>query len=392
MVPEAATRRGGVVSTELQLRGSAMTEPLNAFPGRYWHMMEDGRIQCDLCPRFCRLHDGQRAFCFVRAREGDQIVSTTYGQSSGFCVDPIEKKPLYHFLPGTSVLSFGTGGCNLGCKYCQNWTISKAQELDVLATRASPEHIAWTAERLGCSSVAFTYNDPTIFHEYAIDTAIACRAGGIKSVAVSAGYVCPEPRAEFYRHIDAANIDLKGFSEEFYRNVCSAHLQPVLDTLVYLKRETQVWLEITTLLIPGFNDSDAELEQMTQWVVETLGPDVPWHFTAFHPDWRMRDVPPTPTGTLLRARVIAMKNGVRYAYVGNVPDPVGQATYCDDCRAILIARNGYEITACRLTADGKCGRCGAPCAGVFDPAPGEWGSISLPVALTAMTGMGEAVH
>lgn len=358
-----------------------MAESFESHPARYWHKLEDGRVQCDLCPRFCKLHEGQRAFCFVRARRDDQIVLTTYGRSSGFCVDPVEKKALNHFLPGTSALSFGTSGCNLGCKFCQNWDISKAREYDVLAERASFEDIARRAQELGCASVAYTYNDPTIFHEYAIDTAIACHARGVKSIAVTAGYVCPEPRADFYRHMDAANIDLKGFTEAFYEKVCYAHLQPVLDTLTYVKRETPVWLEITTLLIPGLNDSDAELEEMTQWVVETLGPDVPWHFTAFHPDWRMRDTAATPAATLSRARAIAVKNGVHYAFTGNIRDPGGQATYCDNCQALLIGRDQYEITAWHLTADGKCDRCGRPCAGVFKSSPGRWGSERMPVSM-----------
>jgi pyruvate formate lyase activating enzyme len=361
--------------------GVAMANPFDPHPARFWHPLDDSRIQCDLCPRFCKLHDGQRAFCFVRAREGDRIVLTTYGRASGFCIDPVEKKALNHFLPGTPVLSFGTSGCNLGCKFCQNWDISKAREYDVLAERADPEDIAGAAERLGCSSVAYTYNDPTIFHEHAIDSAIACHARGIKSIAVTAGYVCPEPRAEFYRHMDAANIDLKGFTEDFYHKVCYAHLQPVLETLVYVKRETSVWLEITTLLIPGLNDSEAELEEMTQWAVEHLGPDVPWHFTAFHPDWRMRDIRPTRAETLSRARAIAMKNGVRYAFTGNVHDPAGQATYCHRCQGLLIGRDGYDITAWHLAADVTCENCGAACAGVFEDSPGTWGSKRMPVRL-----------
>ncbi len=226
-------------------------------PGRFWHGLEDGRIQCDICPRYCRLHEGQRGLCFVRARMGDQMVLTTYGRSSGFCVDPIEKKPLNHFLPGTPVLSFGTAGCNLTCKFCQNWDISKSREIDTLADRAAPETIARAAEKLACRSVAFTYNDPVIFHEYAIDVAEACREKGIKTVAVTAGYVCPEPRAEFYRHMDAANVDLKAFTEKFYKGLCTGGLAAVLDTLKYLKHETRVWFEITTLLIPGENDSEA---------------------------------------------------------------------------------------------------------------------------------------
>jgi pyruvate formate lyase activating enzyme len=351
-------------------------------PARYSRKLDDGRLQCDLCPRFCRLHDSQRGFCFVRARQGDQMVLTTYGRSSGFCVDPVEKKPLNHFLPGSPVLSFGTSGCNLGCKFCQNWDISKAREDDILAAEASPDHIAQTAENLGCPSVAFTYNDPTIFHEYAIDTAIACRSLGVKNIAVTAGYVCPEPRAEFFQHMDAANIDLKGFTEDFYHRVCYGHLQPVLDTLVYVKRETRVWLEITTLLIPGLNDSEAELERMTQWVAENLGNDVPWHFTAFHPDWRMRDVAPTPPEALIRGRAIALKNGVRYAYTGNIHDPAGQTTYCHQCHALLIGRDRYQITAWRLTDESACMNCGAACAGVIERSPDAWGSRRLPARVS----------
>ena len=350
-------------------------------PTKYWHRLDDGRVQCDLCPRFCKLHDGQRGFCFVRACQDGQVVLTTYGRSSGFCVDPIEKKPLNHFLPGTPVLSFGTAGCNLGCRFCQNWDISKSREFDTLADEASPEAIAQAAHELGCRSVAFTYNDPVIFHEYAIDVAAACRAHGIKSVAVTAGEVCAEPRAEFYRHMDAANVDLKGFSERFYREVCASHLKPVLDTLVYLKRETSVWFEITTLLIPGENDSDDELDEMTRWVVAELGPDVPMHFTAFHPDWRMMDKPPTPMATLIRARRIATANGLRYAYTGNVHNLEGGATSCHTCGATLIGRDGYEITAWHLTAEGFCEECGACCPGVFEGTPGTWGSKRLPVRL-----------
>jgi pyruvate formate lyase activating enzyme len=350
-------------------------------PGRYWHALPDGRIQCDLCPRFCRLREGQRGLCFVRARQGDGMVLTTYGRSSGFCVDPIEKKPLNHFLPGTPILSFGTAGCNLACRFCQNWDISKSREVETLAAAASPETIAAAAARLQCRSVAFTYNDPVIFHEYAIDVAAACRARGVRSVAVTAGYVCPEPRAEFYRHMDAANVDLKGFTERFYDRICSGHLQPVLDTLVYLKRETDVWFEITTLLIPGENDSAAEIEAETQWIMDNLGPDVPLHFTAFHPDWKMLDKPHTPPATLTRARKIALKNGLRYVYTGNVHDRDGGSTYCHGCGALVVGRDWFELTDWRLDDEGRCLDCGTPCAGVFDGMPGGWGARRLPVNL-----------
>jgi pyruvate formate lyase activating enzyme len=350
-------------------------------PTRYWHRLDDGRVQCDLCPRHCRLHEGQNGLCYVRARQNDEIVLTTYGRSSGFCIDPIEKKPLNHFLPGTPVLSFGTAGCNLACKFCQNWDISKSREMDTLADQATPETIARAAEAVGARSVAYTYNDPTIFHEYAIDVAQACRERGIKSVAVSAGYVDPEPRAEFYRYMDAANIDLKAFDEDFYFKLTGAHLQPVLDTLQYIRHETDVWLEITTLLIPGHNDSDAEIGEMSQWIAERLGPDVPLHFSAFHPDWKMREVPPTPASTLTRARRIAMDAGLNYVYTGNVHDPEGGSTWCPHCGEKLIGRDWYVLSDWNLTADGACRFCHTPIAGVFEAAPGHWGARRQPVRL-----------
>jgi len=358
------------------------THPISTIvPTKYWHRLEDGRVQCDVCPRYCKLGEGQRGLCFVRMREHDQVVLTTYGRSSGFCVDPIEKKPLNHYLPGTPVLSFGTAGCNLSCRFCQNWDISKSREVDTLADAASPETIARAARELGCRSVAFTYNDPVIFHEYAIDVAQACREAGIKSVAVTAGYVCEAPREEFYRYMDAANVDLKGFTERFYRELTVGHLQPVLDTLVYLKRHTTVWFEITTLLIPGENDSEQEIEELTQWVVEHLGPDVPLHFTAFHPDFKMLDTPPTPPATLTMARRIALKNGVRYAYTGNVHDEPGGSTYCHGCGGVLIGRDWYLLTRWNLTADGACAACGTVCAGVFEAGPGRWGPKRMPIVL-----------
>jgi pyruvate formate lyase activating enzyme len=348
---------------------------------RHWHRLDDGRIQCDVCPRYCRLHDGQRGLCFVRGRRGDALVLTTYGRSSGFCVDPIEKKPLNHFLPGTPVLSFGTAGCNLTCKFCQNWDISKARELDRLQDQASPEAIARAAERSGCRSVAYTYNDPTIFLEYAIDVAEACRERGIRNVAVSAGYICAAPRAELYAQMDAANIDLKAFTEGFYKKLCTGALQPVLETLEYLKHETEVWLEITTLLIPGHNDEPAEMEALSAWVLDHLGPDVPLHFTAFHPDYKMMDVARTPHGTLSRAREIALAHGLRYVYTGNVHDEAGQSTYCHACGSRVIGRDWYEITAWHLTPEGACQACGTPCAGVFESRPGTWGQRRMPVWL-----------
>jgi len=351
--------------------------------GRFWHQLADGRIQCDLCPRFCKLHEGQLGLCFVRARREGRMMLTTYGRSSGFCVDPIEKKPLNHFLAGTPVLSFGTAGCNLTCRFCQNWDISKAREFDRLTAEGAPEAIAEAAVRAGCRSVAFTYNDPVVFVEYAIDVAEACRARGLKTVAVSAGYMCDEPRTEFYRHIDAANIDLKAFTEGFYRKICTGSLGPVLDTLAYLKHETSVWLEITTLLIPGENDSAAEVEALSAWIFEHLGPEVPLHFTAFHPDWKMLDRPSTSAATLKAARGIARRAGLRYVYSGNIRDEATQSTCCHACGSLLIGRNGYDITSWNLTDDGRCETCSTRCAGVFEGPPGNWGARRRPLLVGA---------
>jgi pyruvate formate lyase activating enzyme len=353
------------------------------FEARFWHLLDDSRIQCDLCPRFCKLHDGQRGLCFVRARRGGRMVLTTYGRSSGFYIDPIDKKPLNHFLPGTPVLSFGTAGCNLTCRFCQNWDISKAGEFDRLTDEASPEAIANAALCSGCRSVAFTYNDPVVFVEYAMDVAQACRAKGVKTVAVSAGYMCDAPRREFYRHIDAANIDLKGFTEGFYKKLCTGSLGAVLDTLAYLKHGTSVWLEITTLLIPDENDSPAELEALSAWVFEHLGPDVPLHFTGFHPDWKMLDRPPTPAATLVAAQTIARTVGLRHVYTGNIHDEAGQSTYCHGCGVRLIGRDWYDITSWNLTANGHCNNCGTACAGVFEGFPGTWGRRRRPLMIEA---------
>jgi pyruvate formate lyase activating enzyme len=572
MLP-AATRASGL----------AWDAPGPTVPTRYWHELPDGRIQCDVCPRACKLHEGQQGLCFVRARQDNAIVLTSYGRSSGFCIDPIEKKPLNHYLPGTPILSFGTAGCNLACKFCvpattwistgegmrqigdlfaecpetqpldegrvgfprglevwtregkraavtkvfarpfdgelvslvtagypplratpnhgifvvhrsnlgkvrkvpaadlttdhylvaprhrsgraaansferarleatsglfaqghahryghlsrverfdrvetestflvpvrriehipyrgevynlevddpdhsylapflavancQNWDISKSREVDKLADAASPEKLARVAKDLGCSSIAFTYNDPVVFHEYAIDTAQACHELGLKAVSVTAGYQCDEPRAEMYRWMDASNVDLKGFTEHFYYKICGGHLQPVLDTLVYLKKETKVWFEITTLLIPGENDSEKEIEEETQWLMQNLGPDVPLHFTAFHPDWKMLDKPHTPPATLTRARAIALKNGLHYVYTGNVHDAEGGTTKCQGCGAKLIVRDWYRLLEWRLTDDGRCKKCGTQCPGVFDGPPGDWGPKRRPVMLSAV--------
>jgi len=355
------------------------------YVGRYWHKLDDGRIQCDLCPRDCKLHEGQRGACFVRMCENDQIILTTYGRSSGFCIDPIEKKPLNHFYPGSSVFSFGTAGCNLACKFCQNWDISKSRDMDRLMDQASPEAIAITAQQHGCKSVAFTYNDPVIFAEYAMDTADACHARGIKTVAVTAGYISEPARQDFFSKIDAANVDLKAFTEEFYYKLTGAHLQPVLDTLIYLKHETDVWLEITTLLIPGKNDSDEEITEMCKWIKKELGADVPLHFSAFHPDYKMADIPATPQATLIRARDIALKQGLHYVYTGNVHHIEGDTTFCPSCQSPLIVRDWYQINQYRLTEDGHCPDCGKAIAGRFDKAAGNFGANRIPVRISQAT-------
>jgi pyruvate formate lyase activating enzyme len=352
-------------------------------PTRYWHALDDGRVQCDLCPRHCRLGEGQRGLCFVRARQNDAVVLTTWGRSSGFCIDPIEKKPLNHFLPGTPVLSFGTAGCNLTCKFCQNWDISKSREIDTLADSGAPQTIARAAQRTGCRSVAFTYNDPVIFMEYALDIAQACHEADIKTVAVTAGYISAEPRVEFFRHMDAANVDLKGFTETFYHKLCTASLGAVLDTLKFIRHETSTWLEITTLLIPGENDSDGELHALSEWVLEHLGADVPLHFTAFHPDYKMLDKTHTPHGTLIRARAIARESGLHHVYVGNVSDLGRASTYCARCGERLIGRRGYTITEWNLTPEGDCPCCGTALPGVIESAPGQWGARRRPIRLAS---------
>lgn len=357
-----------------------------AHPGRYWHKLEDGRIQCDVCPRYCKLHEGQRGLCFVRASDGEQVVLTTYGRSSGFCIDPIEKKPLNHFLPGTPVLSFGTAGCNLTCKFCQNHDISKSREWDKLQSLATPEMIAEAAVKTGCRSVAFTYNDPVIFLEYAVDAAKACHARGTKTVAVTAGYITPEARREFFAHMDAANVDLKAFTPRFYKELCTAELDSVLDTVRYLKHETDVWFELTTLLIPGQNDGPEEIEAMSGWVLENVGPDVPLHFTAFHPDWKMLDTPATPPETLFRAREIAMKAGLHYVYTGNVHHKQTGSTYCPACHGLLIGRDWHQLSDWHVETGGNytgncghCGHCGEPVPGEFEARPGDWGRKRMPV-------------
>lgn len=354
----------------------------DAFTAKYWHKIDDDHVQCDLCPRSCILKNKESGVCFARTCQDNQMVSKTYGKSSGFCIDPIEKKPFSHFLPGTPVLSFGTIGCNLTCKFCQNWHISRSKETNILSEKASPRLIAEVANQFQCPSVAFTYNEPITFLEYAMDTADECHKLGIKTVAVTAGYINEKPREEFFHHIDAANVDLKAFNEEFYHKLTGAHLGAVLETLKYMKHETNCWLEITTLLIPNFNDSPQEIDRLTLWIRENLGSDVPLHFSAFHPAWKMADIPPTPVPTLQLAKEIAQKNDLRYVYIGNIHDQDTGTTFCHGCKQALIHRDHYRITTYNIDKNGCCQHCQTPCSGVFQEQCGTWNGKCLPISLS----------
>jgi pyruvate formate lyase activating enzyme len=336
---------------------------------RYWEPDQGGRVHCTLCPRDCRIGEGQAGFCFIRQNKGGKLLTAGYGRSTGFAVDPIEKKPLAHFYPGTTVLSFGTAGCNLGCRFCQNWDISKARVDDVRSQDSwTPERVVALAKEMGSPSIAFTYNDPVIWAEYAIDVARLARERGLRTVFVTAGYVTAKAREDIFRHMDATNVDLKGFTEDFYARRTLAHLAPVLETLDWLAKETKVWVEVTNLMIPGLNDSPEETRALSAWMREHMGPDVPLHFTAFHPDYKMLDRPPTPAATLTRARAIAREEGIRYVYTGNVHDPEGQTTLCPSCGAGVIERDWHAVRAVRLEK-GACARCGTAIAGRFAEGP-----------------------
>lgn len=341
----------------------------NVVPARYGVEEPPDRIRCVLCPRHCRLKPGQRGACLVRRNEGGRLVLASYGRVSGICVDPIEKKPLYHFLPGSEVLSFGAVGCHLACRFCQNWHLSAATDYSLLGAQARPEQIADEAVRSGCAGVAFTYNDPIPSIEFVVDVANACHAAGLKTVAVTNGYIGPEARAEFFGAMDAANVDLKAFTDEYYRRICAARLQPVLDTLQHIARAGRTWLEVTTLIIPGENDSEEELDGMTTWIANELGPDVPVHFSAFRPSYRMMHYSPTPARTLSEARRIALRNGLKYVYTGNVHDPEGATTMCPGCGHPLILREGFSARIVGMSSAGTCSRCGSPVAGVWAAAP-----------------------
>ncbi len=321
-------------------------------------------VRCTLCPRRCRLAEGQHGFCFARKNLNGRVVCATYGLCTGLALDPIEKKPLYHFFPGSSVLSFGTIGCNLECKFCQNWTTSRCRDVAALQVHASPAEIATAAAGHGCKSVAYTYNEPIIWMEYALDTAKECARRGIKNVAVTAAYLAPEMRETFWPAMDAVNVDLKGFTEAFYEKYCRATLAPVLENLKFIAQETDAWLEITNLLIPGANDSPNDIRAMCDWIVKHLGANVPLHFSAFRPCYQMVDRPPTPLATLKRAYQLAVDAGLRYVYLGNVSAPGYESTQCSGCRQVVLGRNGFHITYRAMTG-GACAFCGTKIAGEF---------------------------
>ncbi len=339
--------------------------PLEGIIAKWWEPIDNGKILCTLCPRYCKIGEGQPGFCYIRQNHYGKLYSIGYGRPTGFAVDPIEKKPLNHFYPGSNVLSFGTAGCNLGCKFCQNWSISKAKLDDENSAAASPEEVVRLAKMYNSPSIAFTYNDPTIFGEYVIDISKIARAEGINSVMVTAGFIDKNARKDVYKYIDAANVDLKGFTERFYYKVTSSSLKDVLNTLVWLKNETNVWFEITTLLIPDENDSPDEIKRECDWILRNLGEDIPLHFTAFHPDFKMTDKTKTPPSTLLQAREIAISAGINFCYVGNVHHLEGQTTYCPNCATKLIERDWHSVRANKIKI-GCCYKCGKKIPGVFN--------------------------
>jgi len=346
----------------MELKILQKTESLHE--ARWWEAEASGRVHCFLCPRHCHIHSGQAGFCFIRVNQGGKLYSLGYGSPAALQVDPIEKKPLNHFLPGTRVFSMGTAGCNMGCFFCQNWDISKSRHDQVHSQLVSPEDVPLLALQHGCDSIAFTYNEPTIWGEYVIDICREARKHGLKTVMVTNGYITYEAFHDIYDHIDAANVDLKAFTETFYGKITLTHLQPVLETLEWLKKETPVWFELTNLMIPGLNDDPAETRKLAEWVLEHLGPDVPLHFTAFHPDFKLRDKPKTPPETLHRARAIALEMGLHYVYEGNIYSDSAN-THCSNCKALLIRRSWHDVLENRMK-DGACSECGFAIPGVWD--------------------------
>jgi pyruvate formate lyase activating enzyme len=330
---------------------------------RWWEPEGGGRVHCFLCPRHCHIHPGQSGFCFIRINHDGKLYNLGYGAPAALQVDPIEKKPLNHFLPGTRVFSMGTAGCNMGCFFCQNWDISKSHQDQVRSQPVPPEEVPLLALKYGCDSIAFTYNEPTIWGEYVIDICRAAKGYGLKTVMVTNGYITYEAFHDIYDHVDAANVDLKAFTEGFYGKITLTHLEPVLKTLEWLKNETNVWFELTNLMIPTLNDDPAETQKLADWVLQHLGPDVPLHFTAFHPDFKLRDKPATPPETLHRAREIALKAGLNFVYEGNIYSEAGN-TYCPGCGEVLIRRSWHDVLDNRMKS-GSCPKCGVRIPGVW---------------------------
>lgn len=330
----------------------------------WWEYDNKGKILCTLCPRYCHINEGQSGFCYIRKNIDGKLYSLGYGKSTGFAIDPIEKKPLNHFLPSTGILSFGTVGCNLGCLFCQNWNISKAKDLEKKSIDAGAQQIVQLAKKYNCPSIAITYNDPTIIGEFVIDIAKEAKKEGIHTVLVTAGYITESARPQVYKNISAANVDLKAFTQTFYRKITFSDMKYVLDTLIWLKKETDIWFEITNLKIPGKNDEIEETKEMCNWILENLGDEIPLHFTAFHPDFKMQDIKKTPAETLTKARELAMSMGIKYSYVGNVHDMSGQTTYCPSCKTAVIVRDWHKTLMNNLS-DGKCKNCNTKIAGIF---------------------------
>jgi len=320
--------------------------------------------QCDICPKRCFIAEGQTGSCGVRTCQNGNIASLSYGKTTGFAVDPIEKKPLNHFYPGSKTLSFGSIGCNLACRFCQNASTAQSYDLSLLTTSATPDDVVQLAKQHHCESVAFTYNEPIISAEYVQDVAAACRNAGVKTVAVSNGYIAEKHRATLFDRMDAANIDLKSFSEKFYRDYCGGELEPVKETLRYLAK-SNTWLEVTTLLIPTLNDSEQEITELCDWIAKNLGKEVPLHFSAFRPANRLLTLAPTPPQTLFRAREIAISSGMQYVYTGNIDDPAGQSTYCPQCRQTVIFRDRYTVVEYEIDEESCCKYCGQSIAGRF---------------------------
>ena len=341
------------------LRSSLAKSPGDSKPyirsARYYTTLSDGKVRCLLCPRACLVADGKRGYCRVRENRQGVYNTLIYGRLCAINNDPIEKKPLFHFLPGTKVLSVATAGCNLKCKFCQNWNISQVAPEDVPFEYYTPEKLVSLAKRINSPSIAFTYTEPTIATEYIVDTAKIAKANGIHTVMISNGYINPEPLRDLCGVLSAYKVDFKAFSEAFYRDVTDSTLQPVLDTLIQIK-QSSLWLEIVNLVIPTQNDSPAEFRRMCEWIMQNLGPDVPVHFTRFHPLYLMENLPPTPVKTLETAYNIARECGLRFVYVGNVPGHATESTYCPNCGRKVIERIGYQLRAVALK-NGKCRYC-----------------------------------